>query len=218
MLAEESVATNRKVAEAERQKRIAILAAEEEAEKEATRVRVEAKAEREAAADRSASIRAIAEAEAAQITIRAEATRTEKLAEAEGQTALIAAENALSPEIIELKLAIARLEALPKIIAEMVKPAEKIESIRINQVTGLGAGQGAGPLGAGTGAQGGLVDQAVGAIGAMALQHPVLKAIGESAGLTLGEGLNGILDRELGNTPASAGAQVIELPQADQTA
>lgn len=106
----------------------------------ATRVRVEAKAEREAAADRSVGIREIAEAEAAPVTIRAEATK--KLAKAQGQTALIAAENALSPEIIELKLVIARLEALPKIIATMVKPAEKIESIRINQITGLGTVQG----------------------------------------------------------------------------
>lgn len=60
----------------------------------------------------------------------------------------------------------------------MVKPAEKIESIRINQITGLGTVLPA----LSPAPRGGLVYQAVGAIGAMALHHPVLKAIGESAG------------------------------------
>ena len=32
----------------------------------------------------------------------------------------------------------ARLVAMPKIVGEMVKPAEKIKSINVNHVTGLG--------------------------------------------------------------------------------
>jgi len=37
-----------------------------------------------------------------------------------------------------MELEKARLEAMPKIVGEMVKPAEKIKSINVNHVTGVG--------------------------------------------------------------------------------
>ena len=37
-----------------------------------------------------------------------------------------------------MELEKARLEAMPKIVSEMVKPAEEIKSINVNHVTGLG--------------------------------------------------------------------------------
>ena len=99
---------------------------------------------REAAADRAEARREEAQAEADAISIRAEAKKKDLLVEAEGKRAIVEAENVLSPELIGMKVDIARLEALPGIVAEMVKPAEKIDSIRIHQVGGLNGGTGGG--------------------------------------------------------------------------
>jgi hypothetical protein len=63
----------------------------------------------------------------------------------------------------------------------MMKPAEKIESIRIHQVSGLGALPGT----SGTGTDAASrppVNQVLDSILGMALQLPALKSIGESIG------------------------------------
>jgi uncharacterized membrane protein YqiK len=203
--AEESIATERQVAEAERRKRITILAAQEQAEEHATSIRVSAKAERDAAEDRAAAMRELAHAEADQITIRAEANKADKLADAEGTRAQIEAENSLSAEIIAFRLAKHKLDALPAIVAEMVKPAEKIGGIYINKIDGLNAMAGTGGE-AGGGAPGGLVNQAFDEIRAMAFQMPALTAIGKSVGINMESGLSGILDdmATTGEEPSAA--------------
>ncbi|MEM1264447.1 MAG: flotillin domain-containing protein [Pseudomonadota bacterium] len=185
--ASEAIATARELAEAERIKRIAILEAEREAEQAATRVRLEAAAEREAAADRAEALREEATGEADALRIRAEAKKLDKLAEAEGARALIDADNALSAEIVAMKVHLARLQALPEIVGQMVKPAEKIDSIKIHHVTGLGGSTG------GDGAPGTPVTQAVDAIGTMAFQLPALKKLGEEVGVSLEDGLAGVV-------------------------
>lgn len=188
--AEEEVKTAREVAEAERRKRIVILAAEQEAEESATQIRVSAKAEREAADDRAAAMREQAQAEADSIRIRAQADKEAKLAEAEGTRELIAAENTLSLEIIDFRLHQQRLKAMPGIIAEMVKPAEKIGTISIHKIDGFGGtggGQGQGADGARSGGSGGsdLVGQAFDEMRQMAVQMPALRAIGQKIGLNM---------------------------------
>ena len=157
----------------------------------ATQVRVAATAQKDAAADRAEALREEATAEADAITIRAEANKTDKLAEAEGTRALVDADNAISAEIVAMKIQLARLEALPEIVAQMVKPAEKIESIKIHQVTGLG-GSSTGGEGA-PATQGTPVTQAVDAIGSMAFQLPALKKLGEEVGISLDGGLAGVV-------------------------
>ena len=82
----------------------------------------------------------MAEAQARATLERAGAEKDELLARAEGTAALIRAENAHSPDLIGLKLDQARIDALPGIVEKMMKPAEKIETIRINQISGLGGG------------------------------------------------------------------------------
>ncbi|MEM7497617.1 MAG: flotillin domain-containing protein [Pseudomonadota bacterium] len=199
--AAEAITTARETAEAERLKQVALIDAAREAEREAVAIRLAATAEKEAAADRAAALREEAQAEAEAMTIRAEAKKADKLAEAEGQRALVDAENAISTEIAAMKVQLARLEALPAIVAEMVKPAEKIDSIKIHHVTGLhgnGGGAGAG-VGVGGNAGAGPVNQAVDAISAMAVQLPALKKLGEEVGISLEEGLAGVV--------ASAGAE-----------
>lgn len=189
--ATEAITTARELAEAERAKRIAIIDAEREAEKSATQVRVAATAQKDAAADRAEALREEATAEADAITIRAEANKTDKLAEAEGTRALVDADNAISAEIVAMKIQLARLEALPEIVAQMVKPAEKIESIKIHQVTGLGGSSTGGEGSPAT--QGTPVTQAVDAIGSMAFQLPALKKLGEEVGISLDGGLAGVV-------------------------
>lgn len=199
--ATESIETERKLAEGERQKRLTILAAEEEAERLATSIRVSAAAERQAAEDRAAAMRELAQAEADQITIKAEAIKAEKLADAEGTRAQIDAENSLSDKIIDFRIAKARLESLPGIVAEMVKPAEKIGNITIHKVDGLG-GNGGASVGSEGGSKG-LVNQAFDEIRRSAFEMPALTAIGKAVGVNMDAGLTGLLESEFESADAS---------------
>ncbi len=195
----EAVTTAKEVAEAERQKQIALIEATREAERAATRVRLEAQAEKEAAADRAEARREEAQAEADAITIRAEAKKKDMLAEAEGTRAITDAENALSAELIAMKVALARLEAMPAILAEAVKPAEKIDSIRIHQVSGLGGGSFGGGL-----TEGGekpVVNQAIDSVLGMAVQMPALRKLGDELGLSMDGSIAGLVDGAIGEAP-----------------
>ncbi|MEO1775536.1 MAG: flotillin domain-containing protein [Pseudomonadota bacterium] len=202
--AAEAIETAKQTAEAEREKAVALIEAQREAEREATRIRLAALAEKDAAADRAEALREEARAEAEAVTIKAEAKKADKLAEAEGQRAIVDAENAISVEIADMKIQLARLAALPDIVAQMVKPAEKIDSIKIHHVTGLNGASG------GTGSEGGVsapagspITQAVDAIGAMAVQLPALRKLGEEVGISLDGGLAGIVQDATG-TPRPA--------------
>ncbi|MEZ5751536.1 MAG: flotillin domain-containing protein, partial [Paracoccaceae bacterium] len=196
--AAEAIETARAVAEAERAKQIAIIEATREAEREATRIKVAALAERQAAEDRAAALREEARADADSITIRAEAKKLDLLAEAEGREALVKSENALSEAIVEMRIALAKLEAMPKIVAEMVKPAEKIDSIRINQISGLGGG-----AGGGSGEGKAPVNQAFDAMLGAALQLPAMKKLGEELGMNFDGGLGSILDAPAPEKPVT---------------
>jgi uncharacterized membrane protein YqiK len=203
--AAEAIETAGAVEEAERQKRIALIEATREAEREATRIRVAAEAERAAAEDRAAAMREAAQGEADGISIRAEAKKKDLLAEAEGKRALAEAENALSAEIVALRRDLARLEALPAIIAEMVKPAEKIDSIRINQITGLNGGSAAG--GTGQGGAKAPVNQAFDAMLGAAMQLPVMTKLGKELGMNFEGGLSGLLDEAEESGAAADGGE-----------
>lgn len=200
--ASESVKTAGEVAVADRNKQIAIIQAEQEAEKTATATRVAAATQRAAAEDKAAAVlteaQAAADAVLIQAKAKADAQKAEaegalaiSLAEAEGKTALVAAENALTSEIIEMKLQMARLDALPAIIAEMVAPAQMIDRITLTNVTGMGNVGGAGE---GTGNSGGAANQVADAILSMGLNLPIVQALGKQAGVNLSEGLTGVLN------------------------
>ena len=196
--AQEAIETARSVAEAERLKQIALIEATREAERMATGLRLKAEAEKDAAADGAAALLEEATADAKAITIRAEAKKADLLAEAEGSRAIADAENALSAQIVDMKVALARLEAMPAIVAEMVKPAEKIDSIKIHQVTGLNGGGASGDGSGGT-----PVNQALDSIMGMALQMPAMKKLGEELGISMEDGLAGVVNDTLGAGPES---------------
>lgn len=188
--AEERAQTARATAAAERDKALALIRAEEQAEVDDTRVRSEA-----------GTIVSKAAAEAKAALERAAAERDALLARAEGTAALVQAENAQSPDLIRLKLDRARIEALPGIVEKMMKPAEKIETIRINQITGLGtggSGGGGGGSGNGGGGMGGprgegsAVNQVIDGVLGLALQLPAVRKLGEEVGLNVGGGVRGL--------------------------
>ncbi|MBO9445331.1 flotillin domain-containing protein [Ruegeria sp. R14_0] len=194
--ATEAVATAQKVAEAERIKQIALIEATREAERQATAIRLAAQADKEAAADRAEARREEAQAEADALNIRAEAKKNDMLAEAEGKRAIVEADNALSVEQIRMKVDLARIETMPSIISEMVKPAEKIDSIKIHQVGGIGGANGS----TATNSDKPVVNQALDSIMGMAVQMPALKKLGEELGLSMENGVGGVVNGALDST------------------
>ena len=184
--AEEKVRTIREQAVADREKVLALIRAAEQAEVDDTRVRSEV-----------GTLLAMAEAEAKAMLERAEAQKAKLLAEAEGRSAVITAENTQSAELMAMKLDEARIRTLPEVVERMLKPAEKIESIRINHITGMGRAGGAGGEG-GTGGDAGTVNQLVDGVLSMALQLPAVQRLGEEVGMNIGDGVRGVtsqLDR-----------------------
>lgn len=191
-VAAESIETARSVATAERAKKIALIEAAREAERAATRVTVEATAEKDAAQDRADARREEAQASADAITIQAEAKKQDLLAEAEGRRAIVEAENAIADEIVNMKVALARLEKLPEVVAQMVKPAEKIDSIRIHHVGGMNGLPGS--ASGGNGSDKAPVNQALDSIMGMAVQLPALKKLGEELGVSMENGVAGLTE------------------------
>ena len=97
-----------------------------------------------------------------------------------------------------MKVDLARLEALPEIVAQMVKPAEKIDSIKIHQVTGLGGASG---IGGGGGGDKPVINQALDSILGMAVQMPALKKLGEELGVSLEGGLAQVANEAMNVKP-----------------
>ena len=181
--AEEKVRTIREQAAADREKVLALIRAAEQAEVDDTRVRSEV-----------GTLLAMAEAEAKAMLERAEAQKAKLLAEAEGRSAVIIAENSQSTELMAMKLDEARIRTLPEVVERMLKPAEKIESIRINHITGMGRAGGSGGEG-GTANDGGTVNQLVDGVLSMALQLPAVQRLGEEVGMNIGDGVRGVTEQ-----------------------
>lgn len=177
--AEEGLRTARETAAAEREKQLALIRAAEQAEVDDTRV-----------ASESGTLVAMAAAKAKAILEAAEAEKTELLARAEGRAAVIKAENAQSEALMKLKLDRDRLKTLPRVVEYLMKPAEKIETIRINHISGIGASGGSGD--SGEGGDKSAINQAVDGVLNMALQLPAVKKLGEEVGLNIGDGLDGV--------------------------
>lgn len=204
--ASEQISTVKRLSEADRRKQLALMEAEQVAEIAGTQIRIAAQVERETAGDKAAATLELAKGQAAAQNARSEAKKLEMMAEADGKRAVNEAENALSDRIVAMRINRTRLDALPKIVAEMVKPAEKIDSIKIHHVTGLGSnrggGDGDGPSGSGDKP---VVNQAIDSILDMAVQLPALKRIGEELGVSVDSGLAGVVDGILKGATGSTG-------------
>jgi uncharacterized membrane protein YqiK len=179
--AEEQVKTAREVAIAEREKQIALVAAEQEAQQQAIGVRVAAEAERDAAQNQAQAVQ-----------IRAEAQQVQYQVEASGIEMRNAALNTLAAEQIAMQIKMKLLEALPGIIEASVKPMEKIDGIKIVQVDGLNRGSGSSAAASGAAGGGNLAEQAVAAALAYRAQQPILDAVLGEIGMKGGD-LNGLV-------------------------
>jgi uncharacterized membrane protein YqiK len=173
ILAQEHVQTERERAVADRSREIALKRVTESGQVDSARAETEAQV----------LLRRI-RAESEAMRTKAEADRARMMAQSEGERALIDAENSRSAALIRLKLEQYRLDAMPGIIAQMMKPAEKIESIRIHQLTGFSGAPGA--AGGGDSGNKPPINQVMDSILGMALQLPALKSIGDTIGLDFG--------------------------------
>lgn len=182
--AEERVRTIVETAAAERAKSLALIRAAQQAKVDDTRVKSEAE-----------TITSTAQAQAKAMIETANADSDRLLSEAKGRAAIIAAENAQTPELMAMKLDEQRMRTLPQLVEKMMKPTEKIESIRINQMNGFnGAGGGGG------GDDKSTVNQVVDSVLSMALQLPAVQKLGEEVGMNIGDGVRGLSNSLNGKT------------------
>ncbi len=165
ILAAEHVQAQKERAIAERQREVARLNQQKDIELENARVKSEVD-----------TLIAQAKADATVTSAQADAEKTRMEAEAAGRAALYSAENSLSDAVIRMRLEERKLDRMPDIMTQMMKPVEKIDSIRINQIGGLGAETTDGGSG---NAFGSAMDQILG----MAVRLPAMKQLGEEIGL-----------------------------------
>lgn len=195
--AEEEVKTVQEVAMAERAKQIVVIKAREEAEQDAVKVVVSAEAERKAADDFAQAIRTKAQADADRIRIVAEADQTRLEVEAIGLKAINESKNLLGEAMMSFEVRKELVSKLEAVIAAAMKPAEKIESIRMLHINGMpgmnggstnnggalnGAAEGDGKSGAG------LPNQLVQALLQYRLQVPLVEKMLSELGLSLNQG------------------------------
>jgi len=192
--AAENVETAKAIAAAERGKSLDLISAEKESQVHGLR-------KQQAADTEAASMVTLADArlKAAQSDADAEKIRLSAMAEemaikADNARAMNEAENAMSPEVIDLARDKARLEALPKIVEQMVRPAEKIDSIKIHHITGGALDRNGSASGAGERGDKPPVNQALDSIMDMAVQLPALRKIGEDLGVSFEDGMSGVVD------------------------
>lgn len=177
--ASQEVVTAEVVAKAEREKRVAIIAAEREAGQKATEITVIAKSEYDAAELRAKARLIAADAEERELKVRAD-----------GERALSEAANALSAEQVQMRIRLAAIAAAPQLAAEMAKPMAAVKNARVVAVTGMN-GQGV-VAGNGNASSGNVPEQLTNAMLNFRLQAPMMDEIGKMAGLDLSKGLNGI--------------------------
>jgi uncharacterized membrane protein YqiK len=178
--AEEAVNTARQVAIAERERSIQLIEASKIAEQHAIGVKVSAAAEKAAAVDRAEAV-----------IVEAKARQAAAMAEAEGKRAINDALNTLSAAQIDLQVRTLLLQQLPHIIEQAVRPMEKIDSIRIFQVSGMPGASNDSNTAGGSGSMATFPEQVMNSALQYQLAKPIVDAVMKDAGLS-NEGITGM--------------------------
>ena len=192
--AAEDVETAKAIAAAERGKSLDLISAEKESQVHGLRKQHAADTEADTMVKLAGARLKTAQSDADAEKARLSAMSEEMAMKAQNARAMNEAKNAMSPEVIDLARDKARLEALPKIVEQMVRPAEKIDSIKIHHITGGALNRGGAPAGSENGGDKPPVNQALDSIMDMALQLPALRKIGEDLGVSFEDGMSGVVD------------------------
>lgn len=201
--AAQSVITAEATARADRDKRIAIIAAEQSAEQDATKIRVKAQAEREAAENQAAARQTLLEVEAREYEVKAE-----------GERALIDAKNVTDPRILDANLRSEMIKALPGIIEAQYRSMEKVGDVRILVAPG-GVGSGGGITEGGYGSTGNVPGDIAQAMNSMRLQSPMIDAFTDVMGFDLTKGGEGVVAAALGTSLPKKPAPQSETKKSD---
>jgi len=173
--AEESVISVRDVERAERLRQVEVAAARTAAEKAAVTEVMAAEATRDAALHLAEADRINVEAAVAAKKLHAAADETRYAIDAAGKRAVYEAENAQSSEAMALRVKLSVIEHLEAIVRESGKPLERIEGIKIVQLSGGDPGAGGGSAS--------LSDQVVSSALRYRTQAPLIDALLNDLGL-----------------------------------
>lgn len=179
VIAEEKVFTAREVEAAERKKAIELIAAAQAGEKEALRLRLAVQAEKLAAIERGESIRHQAQAEADAENVRIVVARARAELDAEAARLMNESHNMLNAEARASLFRQKLLDKMEGIVRESVRPLERIEGIKILNVSGLG---GAGTMASGETA-GTLPEQVVNSALKFRAQAPLIDGLLKEIGI-----------------------------------
>jgi uncharacterized membrane protein YqiK len=184
--AEERVETARVTEKANRDKTVQVIQAQTEAEQASVGIIVMAEAELKSAEARAGAMRVAAQGESDAAKLRAAGTIAEGDALAQALREKNEAQNTMSQGVMNLLVKQETLRALPGMMAVMVKSIEKIDSIKVVELSGLGTVVGGnGVAGAASGNGGSLADQ----VGNVAMRYRTMGPMMD--GLMAGLGLNG---------------------------
>ena len=172
--AEAAVETAEAIEKAERESKIELIRAEQEADEDRITKEKSADAEVYTIVETAKAELEAAEVKAEATRILAEALLVEAKAKADGEEALISAKNNAEPQVLVSDAVHALVESLPQVTSELMKPAERIESIR---VLDLGGGNGSG-----NGNSGGM-NRILGSIVNAGAAMPLLKELVNFSGL-----------------------------------
>lgn len=138
--AEAAVDTAEAIEKAERESKVELIRAEQEADEERIAKEKTADAEVYTIVETAKAELEAAQVKAEATKILSEALLVEARAEADGEEALITAKNQAEPQVLVSDAVLALVEALPEVTNELMKPAERIESIRVLDLGGNGGG------------------------------------------------------------------------------
>lgn len=193
--AEAKVETAEAVEEAERQSRIALIRAKQEADEERIAKERAADAEAYAVVEAAKAELSAAEVKAEAQKILAAALLIEAKAKADGEEASIAAKNKAEPQVLVSDAVLALVESLPEVTSELMRPAERIESIRVLDLGGSN----------GNGTSGG-TNRILSSIVNAGAALPLLKEIVDFSGLDTGKIAEVVRDYASGLNNAKADA------------
>ena len=171
----------REIERAEREKALALIAAQREVEAGGLAITEKAQAEKVAAEHRANTTRLLAEAQAYADQLQREGKDKNYAIEAKGRRALNEAENLMSADAMKLRVQLAAIEQVQNVVRESAKPLEHISEIKILHVDGLNSGAGSGTDDSG-GSQS-VSDQVMSSALKYKLQAPLLDTLMQQAGM-----------------------------------